>query len=139
MIIFQQLRTCIEDEVVSIGDSGSDNDFDESQYASGDNHSNINGYDYPTTKKARLLVNTQNVRDSNSPNLNLTRNVFFLCFSQFLSFMHFRANLNCAARSAEWLLHISIASTIAIRQCTIEQNVGDKSIAIQHDQSGAGA
>lgn len=45
----------IEDEVVSIGDSGSDNDLDESQYASGDNHSSKNGYDHPP-KKVKFMV-----------------------------------------------------------------------------------
>lgn len=53
---FTSWSTCIEEEIVSIGDSGSENEYDESQYGSGDNHSNVNGHEYPQTKKARLLV-----------------------------------------------------------------------------------
>ncbi|XP_031616602.1 bromodomain-containing protein DDB_G0270170 [Contarinia nasturtii] len=43
----------IKDEVVSIGDSGSDNDTDENRHSSNENHNNKNGYDHHVMKKLK--------------------------------------------------------------------------------------
>ncbi|XP_055319983.1 uncharacterized protein LOC129577268 [Sitodiplosis mosellana] len=40
----------IKDEVVSIGDSGSDNDTDDNRHSSGESHNMKNGYDHPPKK-----------------------------------------------------------------------------------------
>lgn len=40
----------VEDEVVSIGDSCSDNDTDENRHSSGESQHAKNGYDHPTKK-----------------------------------------------------------------------------------------
>lgn len=48
--------TSLEDEVVSIGDSGSDNDTDENRHSSGESQNTKNGYDHPT-KKLKMVIN----------------------------------------------------------------------------------
>lgn len=40
----------LEDEVVSIGDSCSDNDTDENRHSPGENQNVKNGYDHPSKK-----------------------------------------------------------------------------------------
>lgn len=46
-----------EEEVVSIGDSGSENEADENNHSHNENHSNMNGFDHPE-KKQKLMVSS---------------------------------------------------------------------------------
>lgn len=48
-----------EDEVVSIGDSVSDNDTDENRHSSGENHNSKNGYEHSTKKQKMVFIQPQ--------------------------------------------------------------------------------
>lgn len=54
-LIQSKIFFCLEDEVVSIGDSGSDIDTDDNRHSSGDSQNAKNGYDH-STKKRKMVT-----------------------------------------------------------------------------------
>lgn len=74
-----------EDEVVSIGDSGSDNELDENNHSFNENHFNKNGFDYPA-KKSKLMVIKLIIIKMNGNNrlvdvdTNFKKSIIFLIF-----------------------------------------------------------
>lgn len=84
----------VEDEVVSIGDSCSDNDTDENRHSSGESQHAKNGYDHPTKKLKMVNINrkpriiSKTLMQMENSNFFFSINcVFPFCISFLFSFL----------------------------------------------------